>query len=449
MRDLLFLAVMLTLVPLSLRFPVIGVMGWAWTALLTPNDWLWSYMAMLPFNKIFAVVTLASLLLNARQVRLRMNRTLWLLVGLGLLGTLSAVFAIDQGSAGWDLYSKFVKILLFPFVITAVLRNRLDIHALLLAVALGMGFVGVSEGAFYVASAGGHKIIGNQSVGDNNQLAVALLTVLPIVLYLAAQSEVKFAKFVAYIAAGLIIAAIVGTSSRGGLIGLLALALFRIVRGRRRVLGLVSIAVVGVAILAFAPEHWFHRMDTIGEANQDNSFMGRVVAWKISTMIALDRPFLGGGFHAVQHGFAWGYYGERIGALSFIATPPPDIVPHAAHSIYFEMLGDLGFTGLGFLLVLMAMLYLNAGRIRKLARGHAELAWAEDLAFMLQSSLVTYAVAGAAVSVAYTDLTYILFAVGEIGRRLVTEHLRSTAPGRTGTLLAAMQERRPALSARA
>ena len=62
MRDILFLSVMLTMVPLALRFPMVGVMGWAWTALLSPNDWLFSYMAGVPFNKLFAGVTFISII---------------------------------------------------------------------------------------------------------------------------------------------------------------------------------------------------------------------------------------------------------------------------------------------------------------------------------------------------------------------------------------------------
>jgi probable O-glycosylation ligase (exosortase A-associated) len=425
MRDILFLSVMLTMVPLALRYPMIGVMGWAWTALLSPPDWLYSYMAGVPFNKLFAAVTVISMVLAARQLNFRMNRELWLILCLFVVATISAIFSIDQGDAGWTLYWRLAKIMVFAFVITAVVRTRLDIHALLLAVALGMGFVGLSEGLFYLVSGGGHKIVGNRSVGDNNALAVVLLMVVPVIVYLASQAEVRIVKLIGFASVGLVVTAIIGTFSRGGLIGLVALVLFMLAQSRRKGVGLLAVTVVAVIVVLVAPESWYHRMDTISDASQDSSFMGRVVAWKISTMIALARPLFGGGFHAVQHAFAWSYYGHDMQLLSFIPTPEPDVFPHAAHSIYFETLGDLGFIGLILFLGLIVTIYRNASVTRRLATGRPDLRWAADLARALQASLVAYMVAGAAVSMSYVDFFYILVAVSSLLRRLVAAETRA------------------------
>jgi probable O-glycosylation ligase (exosortase A-associated) len=424
MRDILFLSVMLTMVPLALRFPMIGVIGWAWTALLSPNDWLFSYMTGVPFNKLFAVVTCISMVLWAGQLRFRMSRALWLVTCLLVVATVSAAFSIDQSDAGWTLYWRLVKIMAFAFVIAAVVRTRLDIHALLLAVALGMGFVGLSEGLFYLVSGGGHKIVGNPSVGDNNQLAVLLLMVLPVILYLAGQAEIRLVKLVGYISAGLVLAAIVGTFSRGALVGLVGLVLFMLAGSRRKLAGFVVVIMVGLVVLAVAPDTWYHRMDSITDANQDSSFMGRVVAWKISTMIALARPLTGGGFHAVQHLFAWDYYGHDMQILNFIPTPEPDVFPHAAHSIYFETLGDLGFVGLSLFLGLMVTIYRNARAVRRMVANRPDLRWAADLGYTLQASLVAYLVAGAAVSVSYIDFFYILVALSAVLRDLVVAETR-------------------------
>ncbi len=424
MRDILFLSVMLTMVPLALRFPMVGVMGWAWTALLSPNDWLFSYMAGVPFNKLFAGVTFISMVLWAPQLRFRMSPALWLVLGLFVVATFSAVFSIDQGDDGWQLYWRLVKIMTFAFVISAVVRTRLDIHALLLAVALGMGFVGLSEGMFYLATGGGHKIVGNSSVGDNNLLAVALLVVLPIIMYLAGQAEIRLVKLVGYAAAIFVLAAIIGTFSRGALVGLVAVAAFMVVGSRRKFAAIAMVIVVGLVVVVVAPESWYERMDTISDASQDGSFMGRVVAWKISTMIALSRPLVGGGFHAVQHPFAWDYYGHDMQVLDFIATPEPSAFARAAHSIYFETLGDLGFIGLFLFLGLIFVSYRNARAVRRLAANRPDLRWAADLGHTLQASLVAYAVAGAAVSVSYVDLLYIVVAVSSLLRGLVVAETR-------------------------
>ncbi|MBN8892058.1 MAG: putative O-glycosylation ligase, exosortase A system-associated [Rhodospirillales bacterium 70-18] len=424
MRDLLFLAVMLTMVPLSLRFPMVGVMGWAWTALLAPNDWLFSFMSGVPINKVFAGATMISMVVFARELRFRMTPTLWLVLCLLGVATVSATLSIDQTDAGWVIYTKFTKIVLFCFVIAAVVNSRLRIHALILAVALGVGFVGVSEGAFYLVSGGGHKIVGNPSVGDNNQLAAGLLVVLPLVLYLVMQSEIRVVKLIGGGAIALILSAVIGTSSRGALVGLVALAAYMVVNSRRKLAGFAAMMMVGLVILATAPESWFQRMDTITTANDDNSFMGRVIAWKVSTMIALDRPLFGGGFHAVQHPFAWALYGGSMHMLDFVPTDPAGPMPRAAHSIYFEVLGDMGFVGLGLFVAMLASMAVNLRRVRRLAREQANLRWAFDLAFALQGSLVAYMVAGAALSMAYVDLVYVLAAATVTLRQMVEAETR-------------------------
>ena len=159
------------------------------------------------------------------------------------------------------------------------------------------------------------------------------------------------------------------------------------------------------------PDSWTQRMNTIQTANQDGSFMGRVIAWKLSTLIALDHPLLGGGLHAVQSQGVWDAYVPIIGKLSFIPTDEPDIIPHAAHSIYFEVLGDTGILGLLVFLGIIASCFVTGFQIRAAARGRPDLQWAVSLASMLQLSLLSFLFTGALLSAAYHDLVFIVVAL--------------------------------------
>ena len=80
---------------------------------------------------------------------------------------------------------------------------------------------------------------------------------------------------------------------------------------------------------------------------------------------------------------------------------------HAAHSIYFQVLGDTGFPGLAIYLVILFLAFLNCYRIRKATRKRPELEWAYDLATMIQLSLVAFCVGGSALSLAYYDIPFI------------------------------------------
>jgi len=99
---------------------------------------------------------------------------------------------------------------------------------------------------------------------------------------------------------GLLVTAVVGTQSRGGLISLLGLAAYRFMKSSRKgLLGTLAVILV-MALSALVSEEWLSRMGTIGEANQDASFMGRVVAWKMSLIMAVQNSFFGGGFKALE-----------------------------------------------------------------------------------------------------------------------------------------------------
>src|SRR5947208_10492047 len=107
-------------------------------------------------------------------------------------------------------------------------------------------------------------------------------------------------------------------------------------------------------------------MDTIMTADQDESFMGRVIAWKQSTLIALDHPWFGGGFFAVQDPVLWTQYRRVFHRLDFIPTSEPaEQAVYAAHSIYFQVLGDLGFAGLIIFLSILITAWRNASAIMK------------------------------------------------------------------------------------
>jgi O-antigen ligase len=119
----------------------------------------------------------------------------------------------------------------------------------------------------------------------------------------------------------------------------------------------------------------------------------------------------GGGFHAVQRWPNWQHYRTLLAPLSFIQTPEPEIIPRAAHSIYFEVLGDLGFFGLSmFLLVLAAALY-NCQMVITRTKAIAELQWAANMARMLQISILIYMTSGALLSMAYFEGFWIIIAI--------------------------------------
>jgi hypothetical protein len=91
-----------------------------------------------------------------------------------------------------------------------------------------------------------------------------------------------------------------------------------------------------------------------------------------------------------------------------------------AHSVYFELMAEHGFIGLGLFLVLGISTFLTCGKIARRTRRSPDDAWMNELARMLQVSFVGYAAAGAFLGLAYFNYLYALVAI-VVGLRVVAE----------------------------
>ena len=423
MRDAAFFLVWVVLFPITFWSPHVGVLLWIWSALIAPGELLYGFMASVPYNRMIAVATMATLLVSQERKRFYVDGTVVLLGLLATVATVSVLTPIVPSDANDDLYEKLLKILVLAFVVSGVMWSRYRLHATILAVCLAFGFDGVNEGLKFLASAGGHKITGKNAIGDNNHFALAILITMPLLVYAYKYSSWKTAKLCFLAVLICCIVMVVGSFSRGAFVGLVVFALMLLKNSSRKLVSFTLIAIGAVLVYSLAPDTWFSRVDTINTAaaGEDSSFAGRVIAWKISTLIALDHPLTGGGFHAVQRYPVWNYYRDHLGTLDFIATPLATEFPKAAHSIYFEILGDLGFVGLGLFLLLIATALRNARLLRRYARRDPRQQWAADLGSMLQISIVIYSVSGAALSMAYFETFYVLVIVLSRARRTVED----------------------------
>jgi len=422
----MFAAAWALLLPICMFSSFVGVLLWVWVALLSPNELLYGFMSAVPLNKIVAIATLTVLFISREKKDPYLDTTLTLLLCFAASCTISWLTALAPGADTDDLYQKLIKGIVLAFVISTVMVSRHRIHLLVLIVVVALGFLAVKEGLISLLTAGGHKILGSGSIGDNNSLATALLMAIPLNFYLARYSAVRAVRIGLYVTLGLSLVTVVMTFSRGGFVGMLVLAAFMIKNSRNKLASLAVVATAGIVIYAAAPDSWFERLHTIQDANNDNSFMGRVVAWKMSWLIANAHPLFGGGPHSVQHLSVWTAYRPFLPTLDFIQTPKADVMPHAAHSIYFEMLGDNGFVGLLLFIAAIASALWNCRRIVRLTRHEPSLAWAYDLARLAQISFVVYLITGAALSMGYFELVYIMLALTSRCHRTVKQSLAAT-----------------------
>ena len=228
---------------------------------------------------------------------------------------------------------------------------------------------------------------------------MALCMALPLIRYLqlhSARRMIRVGLGVAMVLTGI---TVLGTYSRGGLIGLVIVSVALLFKSRRRVALGVALVIIGATAYHFMPPQWTERMGTLQEAKQTDSGQTRIQSWEFATNVALHRPLVGGGFNVYQSNAMWQAYG------------PAGANPRAIHSIYFRVLGEQGFPGLFLFAALLVTSYRSCRLVRKRTRDSSEQRWAFDLASMLQVSLVAFMVSGAFLPMTYFDLTYQLMAL--------------------------------------
>ena len=96
----------------------------------------------------------------------------------------------------------------------------------------------------------------------------------------------------------------------------------------------IVIVIAAIGLVAFMPEQWEERIATITDPRAEQSANSRLETWTMLWNLALDRPFTGGGF-------------ETYAKWIFEKYNPAYDRTHAAHSIYFQVLGEHGFVALG------------------------------------------------------------------------------------------------------
>lgn len=416
MRDLFMLAILPVLLYAMAKRPFVALGMWLWTALFFPNGWLYGIASGMRYNLLFTGVTVLAYLAMRNKPKVDLGLLGGLVILFFVWTTIGTTMTIGNPDVAWDYWGRFAKnFLLFVFVLLIV-EKKLHVDFVLWCVVLSVGFYANLEGLKFIASGGGHQIEGMAThvLHDRNELAVAFVMTLPICYYLMHEygKHSRLMRFGLIATMILLIISVIGTQSRGGFIALVTVGGYFFVKSERKVLVGSAIVVVALIVMQLASDNWVERINTIESADEDGSFLGRLVAWKLSFIMAVEHPFFGGGFRAIQHLPTWADLSQRFFSYPWFYTG--DVLPNptyarAAHSVYFQVLGDHGFVGLGIYLSVLASAFFKAGSIARRARRTDMQGWLPLLATMIQLSIFSFALGGAALSFAYFDLIFALF----------------------------------------
>lgn len=416
MRDLLLLGLLPIMLYAIIQRPFIGAGMWLWTALFFPNGWVYGIAGSIRYNLLFTIVAFMGYLAYKHKPKVQLNNVGILVLLFFAWTTLSTMTTIGNPSITWEYWNRFAKIvMLFAFVVLTI-KDKLHLDFLLWCVLLSVGFYANLEGLKYLASGGGHEIVGMAThvLGDRNELALAFVMTLPLCYYLFEEygQHSKLLRFALLCTMVLLVISVIGTMSRGGFIALAAVGGYFYLKSERKILWGVVGALLAIGLSFVVTSEWSNRMDSISQAGEDGSFVTRLVSWKLSFIMAMQNPFFGGGFKSLEYFPVWGALTRDFFSYPWFYTGdglPSTTYARAAHSIYFQTLGDHGFGGLFLYIACLVSSFLKAGQVAKRARAVGAEPWIARAASMIQLSIFSFALGGSALSLAYFDLIFALF----------------------------------------
>jgi len=370
MRDILIVGLVLLGAIAAVRQAWIGVMLWTWLSIMNPHRYTYGFAFDAPVAMIAFCATVLGLLVTRDRASPFKAPVVAVFLAFMVWVSISTVMGLDPASDYWQ-WNKVMKV---------------DVMILVALILLG--------GLFTLLTGGNFRVWGppGSFIEDNNEFALSLVMAIPLLRFLQMQLVSRWGRHAMTAMTVLCAVAAIGSYSRGALLAISAMAAFMWWNGKNKIVVGIVLGVVAPLLIAFMPSEWTGRMSTISEYDQDESSMGRISAWWNAWNIAFHYP-TGVGFDAARPELFAQY------------SPYPEMV-HAAHSIYFQVLGNHGFIGLFLFLTIWFMTWRSAGWLRTHSAKIPQAAWCVDLGAMCQVCLVGYAVGGAFLSLAYFDLPY-------------------------------------------
>jgi O-antigen ligase len=340
---------------------------------------------------------------------------------LGLAALLSIPFAVDPSEAWGAFVDLAIKTILIFIVLVNVLRTELRIKLLfwlVLGVSIYLSVNVIKDyqaGVFKIgmAETNTQRVAGViKGLFDNsNDLALHLVTIIPISIALALEKKSHLRKIVFFGIALLLVAAVIITFSRGGFLGLIAVTLVMVRKfGRRSKTTAFAALVLGIIFfLVVAPGSYSGRLATIFDSASDitGSSSQRTQVLKRSILVALRYPLFGVGLGNFHHKSF-----QELGT----------------HNAYTQVAAETGIAAM------IAYIIFLVHPIRKLRLIERELFERNEnsrfyyLAIGLQASLVGFMVASFFAAVAYQWYVYYLVAYAIALRRIYYLEQSKNAP---------------------
>jgi len=299
MRELILLFFVALSVPLVIKRPVIGMVIYLAINIIRPEMLFWGGgTGAFVFKFYYGLVIVAAIcqgcLANMEKALRRESLMMvWLLF---------AVFASIQFTqvsvAIADYYAlEMLKTFGICFLIYLLVDEFSDIRTIqniLLGCFTLLGLWGIEQQFRGNARLEG---LGGNSWGDSNGVAAIFVMFLPVAFAKLFTSNGRREFWSATAMVAVMVALIVCTKSRGGLVGLVAAVFAYGFYSRSMKKVIFATLVVAIVALPFATQAYLERVKTMKDSDSlDGSAKSRLVLWQTGLMVFVDNPLFGTGF---------------------------------------------------------------------------------------------------------------------------------------------------------
>jgi O-antigen ligase len=324
---------------------------------------------------------------------------------LGFWGwTVISAFLAPEPRVAWSFVEEMTKILL-PFLVGITMIDSVaKIKQLAWVILLTMGYVAYELNMSYYDGFNRLQEIGFRGM-DGNCVSVAMNSCIGMGIFLALHEKSWVRKGIALICVVLMLHVVLFSYSRGGMLGLLATGLigfFLIKKQPMHYLLFLAIVLVGWRLAGQGVQERF-MTSFASKEERDGSAESRLKLWENCIDIMIANPVFGVGpdhFPVVAHHYGW-----------------PE--GKAAHTLWLQTGAELGFPGLGFLILFYGLCMVRLFPLLWESSAVPD-PWLHTTARMIIAALVGFMISAQFVSMVGLEIPYYICLIGAATLKLAS-----------------------------
>lgn len=364
---------------------------------------LYPALDILPWGELFLLASVAFGFMDKTAIWVGNIQNTWFIVFTVII-ILSGAFAF-RPAASLENWTTFGTWFIMYFLVISIVNTEQRLILFLLAYCL-FSFKMSQHGAIAWTRRGfsfsSYGLIGSPGWFRNSgEYAIQMLIYGSLAISMVVSLKDywgRYKKWIFYIFAATGYMSVIGASSRGSQLALLAIGVWFLLKQKNGFKGLLVMLAMAAVLFYFLPDEQMQRFKEMGD---DSNSLQRLAYWEYGLSNVIPKfPVLGVGYN---NWLSYLYYSvpEGLGPYQTVQEP---------HNIYIKAAAELGLIGLVVFIVLIFYAFVNNIRTRRMAKTIGS-KFFYNLSFGLDAGLIGYLIAGNFVTVLFYPFFWVQIAM--------------------------------------